>query len=45
MEFLRIYKKFIFIGSKSCQNQSKLGMEYHQCNESVKQKKKLVELT
>ena len=34
-EFL---KKFFFIGSRSCPNQTKLGMQYHQCNESVKQK-------
>ena len=37
-EFLRILKKFFFIGSRSCPNQTKLGIEYHPCNESVKQK-------
>ena len=28
-----------FIGSRSCSNQTKLGMEYQQCNLHVKQKK------
>ena len=37
-EFLRILKKFFFIGSRSCPNQTKLGIEYHQCNDSVKPK-------
>ena len=40
---LRIFenfkKKIIFIGSRSCPNQTKLGMEYHPCNDSVMQKK------
>ena len=29
---------FFFIGLRSCPTQTKRGMEYHQCNESVKQK-------
>ena len=39
---LRIFENFnfFFSGSRSCPNQTKRGMEYHQCNESVKQKKK-----
>ena len=37
-ELLRILKKFFFFGSRSCPNQTKLGIEYHQCNDSVKQK-------
>ena len=37
-EFLRILKKFFFIGSRSCPNQTKLGFEYHQCNNRVKPK-------
>ena len=37
---LRIFENFnfCFIESRSCPNQTKRGMEYHQCNESVKQK-------
>ena len=31
-------KKVFFIGLSSYPNQTKRGMEYHQCNESVKQK-------
>ena len=37
-ELLRILIKFFFIGSRSCPNQTKLGIENHQCNERVKQK-------
>ena len=37
-ESLRILKKIFFIESRSCPNQTKRGMEYHLCNESVKQK-------
>ena len=32
-------KRFFFIGLRSCWNQTKRGMEYHQFNESVKPKK------
>ena len=42
-EFCEFRKKGIlkigfFIGLRCCPNQTKHGMEYHQCNESVKQK-------
>ena len=33
-----------FIGSRSCPNRTKLGMEYPMCSQSVKQKKNLVQI-
>ena len=43
-EFFRILKIIHFHRSGSCLNQTKLGMEYQQCNESVKLKVFLVNL-
>ena len=43
----RLFRLFYFqkykncIGSRNCSNQTKLGFEYDQCNNSVKQKKML----
>ena len=36
--FWEFLKKVFFIGLRSGPNQTKCGVEYHQCNESVKQK-------
>ena len=37
-------KQVYFVGSRSCSNRTKLGMEYHMCIQSLKQKEFLLQL-